>query len=86
MTRTPYSCQPYGEKSIQKLLTAITIKNTWKKILSWWYRDCAGAAGMSEGQFLLMYGHNNPGKKTNKDIDEASDTYDTIDWADKEYQ
>ncbi len=34
---------------------------------------------MSEGEFVVVHPFN-PDKKTNKDIDEASDTYDTIDW------
>ena len=34
---------------------------------------------MSEGKFEVVRPFN-PDKKTNKDIDEASDTYDTIDW------
>jgi putative CocE/NonD family hydrolase len=34
---------------------------------------------MSEGEFVNIRPFN-PNKKTNKDIDEASDTYDTVDW------
>src|SRR5580693_8200737 len=77
MTRTPYSCAPYGE-------------NSWRP---WWNRfqreyfregyimvtqDIRGRY-MSEGDFNIIpvYIHN---KKTKKDVDESSDCYDAIDW------
>ena len=34
---------------------------------------------MSEGEFVNMRPHN-PDKKAASDIDESTDTYDTIDW------
>jgi len=75
--RTPYSCAPYGEE----------------KIPAYWYgyyryfsrenyiiikQDVRGR-WMSEGEFVDIRPFN-PNKKTNKDVDEASDTYDAIDW------
>lgn len=77
MERTPYSCAPYG---------AGKYKAYWRNHLIQYCRrnyimvteDVRGR-WMSEGQFVDV----RPfifNKKTNKDIDEASDTYDTIDW------
>jgi uncharacterized protein len=77
LTRTPYSCAPYGE-------------NNWRP---WWNRfqreyfkqgyimvtqDMRGRY-MSEGEFHIIppYLKN---KKSKSDVDEASDTYDAIDW------
>src|SRR5205814_2072613 len=78
MTRTPYSCAPYGEQNF----TA----NLWNRHWRYYARenyvmviqDVRGR-WMSEGEFVDIRPFN-PDKKTNKDIDEASDTYDTIDW------
>jgi uncharacterized protein len=42
------------------------------------YQDVRGRY-MSEGTFVAMRPHN-PAKKTPQDIDESSDTYDTIEW------
>ena len=77
LNRTPYSCAPYGED----------------KWLSWWgsykkeyfkegyimvIQDVRGR-WMSHGQFEDIRPFN-PNKKTNHDVDEASDTYDAIEW------
>jgi len=77
LTRTPYSCAPYGEAN-------------WRP---WWYRfqreyfkegyiivmqDMRGRY-MSEGDFNIIPAYIKD-KKSNKDVDEASDTYDAIDW------
>ena len=77
LTRTPYSCAPYGE-------------NNWR---AWWNRfqkeyfkegyilviqDMRGRY-MSEGEFHIIpvYIKN---RKSKFDVDEASDAYDAIDW------
>lgn len=77
MERTPYSCKPYGE-------------NEWK---SYW--DNYLMAYLKEGYIMVVQDVRgkwmsggvfedvrpfNPDKKTSKDIDEASDTWDTIEW------
>ena len=75
--RTPYSCAPYGESKW---------KNYWDSYLRYYLRegyimvtqDVRGR-WMSEGEFENVRPFN-PDKKTDKDIDEASDTYDAIDW------
>jgi putative CocE/NonD family hydrolase len=76
ITRTPYSCAPYGK----------TYRAYWRNFMIKYARegyvlvtqDIRGR-WMSEGTFEVVRPFN-PDKKTNKDIDEASDTYDTIDW------
>ncbi len=77
LTRTPYSCAPYGE-------------NNWRP---WWNRfqreyfkegyimvtqDMRGRY-MSEGEFHLIPAYIK-NKKSKYDVDEASDAYDAIDW------
>jgi len=77
MTRTPYSCAPYGKNKYSPLW-----KSYRKEYLKEGYilvtQDVRGR-WMSEGDFMNVRPIN-PNKKTNKDIDESSDTYDTIDW------
>jgi putative CocE/NonD family hydrolase len=76
MTRTPYSCAPYGE-------------NNWRSFWGGHFRyymregyiivlqDVRGR-WMSEGEFEDIRPYNP--NKTGNQIDEASDTYDAIDW------
>jgi putative CocE/NonD family hydrolase len=76
LTRTPYSVSPYGKD----------FKRYWRYYMMRYCRenyilvnqDIRGKY-MSEGSFEVVRPFN-PNKKTNKDIDEASDSYDTIDW------
>lgn len=76
ITRTPYSCAPYGDK----------YRAYWHSFMMQYCRegyimvtqDIRGR-WMSEGKFEVVRPFN-PKKKTKKDIDEASDTYDTIEW------
>jgi putative CocE/NonD family hydrolase len=77
MTRTPYSCAPYG---------ADHWRNFYAGYLRYYLRegyimvtqDVRGR-WMSEGQFADVRPFNKD-KKSNSDVDEASDTYDAIDW------
>lgn len=77
ITRTPYSCAPYGEKFSPML---------WMRDYRYFARenyiivvqDVRGR-WMSEGQFVDVRPFN-PNKKSSQDIDEASDSYDAIDW------
>lgn len=77
MNRTPYSCQPYGESNFRPFWN-----NHWKYYLRENFiiviQDVRGR-WMSEGTFVDVRPFISD-KKTNQDIDEASDTYDTIDW------
>ncbi|NML40147.1 CocE/NonD family hydrolase [Chitinophaga sp. G-6-1-13] len=76
MTRTPYSCAPYGKDLSPKLWNSY-----WNTYAREGYiiviQDVRGR-WMSEGQFTNIRPFN-PDKK-GTDIDEASDTYDTIEW------
>lgn len=78
MMRTPYSCAPYGEDKYQPRLWNFH----WREYLKEGYiiviQDVRGR-WMSEGTFMDVRPFN-PNKKTKNDIDEASDTYDAVDW------
>jgi putative CocE/NonD family hydrolase len=76
MTRTPYSVQPYGIDHYRDHLgpSALFAKEGYIFV----YQDVRGR-WMSEGTFVNMRPHN-PDKKGPEDIDESTDTYDTIDW------
>lgn len=77
LTRTPYSVAPYGEDKFRPF---------WYSYQRLYFRenyiivaqDVRGRY-MSEGEFVDVRPFN-PNKKSNTDIDEASDSYDTIDW------
>ncbi len=77
MNRTPYTSSPYGEKNYRSFYS-----NHYKEYLKEGYilvvQDVRGR-WMSEGTFVDVRPFIKD-KKTNQDIDEASDTYDTIDW------
>ncbi len=77
ITRTPYSCTPYGEDKFRNVWTRNT-KIYFKEKYIVVFQDVRGRY-MSEGVFedIRPYIEN---KKTKKDVDEASDTYDAIDW------
>jgi len=77
MERTPYSCAPYGKDQFRPFWVNHLIQYC-KKGYIMVIADVRGRWN-SEGEFADVRPFN-PNKKTNKDIDEASDTYDTIDW------
>ncbi len=76
MKRTPYSCAPYGESNFSSF---------WNSYQRYYLRenyimvtqDVRGR-WMSEGEFVDVRPFN--ANKKNNETDEASDTYDTIDW------
>ncbi|MFM7838789.1 MAG: CocE/NonD family hydrolase, partial [Chitinophagaceae bacterium] len=76
MSRTPYSCAPYGEENWRPFWY-----NHWKYYLREGYiivlQDVRGR-WMSEGEFENIRPFNP--NKTGTQVDEASDTYDAIDW------
>jgi len=77
MERTPYSCAPYGEdkwKDYWNSFRKLYLRESYIMVT----QDVRGR-WMSEGDFINIRPFN-PDKKTDQDIDEASDTYDTIDW------
>lgn len=75
MQRTCYSVAPYGEENYKKSLGPNTFLYKDKYIFV--YQDVRGRY-MSEGVFTNMTPQVE--HKTKKDIDESTDTYDTVDW------
>jgi putative CocE/NonD family hydrolase len=75
MQRTCYSIAPYGEDNFKKSLGPNALLQKDKYIYV--YQDVRGRY-MSEGVFTNMTPQ--VAHKTKKDIDESTDTYDTIDW------
>ena len=76
MQRTPYSCRPYGSENYRQRLGPNQLLMKDKYIFV--YQDARGRY-KSEGKFVEM----TPAidvKKSPSDIDESSDTYDTIEW------
>jgi putative CocE/NonD family hydrolase len=74
--RTPYSVAPYGIDNYRAAMGP-SEKFVREKFI-FVYQDVRGR-NMSEGEFVNMTPHLDK-KSGPKDIDEASDTYDTIDW------
>ncbi len=76
MTRTPYSCAPYGEDKYAAIWSGYKsayVKENYIFVM----QDVRGRY-MSEGVFEDVRPFNK--NKKGNDIDEASDTYDAIDW------
>jgi putative CocE/NonD family hydrolase len=76
LMRTPYSVRPYGADAYPTNLLPSPLFARAGYIFV--YQDVRGR-WMSEGTFVNMRPHN-PAKKGPKDIDESTDTHDTIDW------
>ncbi|MEM8848103.1 MAG: CocE/NonD family hydrolase, partial [Bacteroidota bacterium] len=76
MQRTPYSSRPYGEDEFRKQIGPnIHLMQEGNIIV---YQDVRGR-WMSEGKYDNMRAYI-PNKSSNADVDESSDTYDTIEW------
>ena len=73
--RTPYSVWPYGSSNYP---TGIMPGNMQEEKYIYVKQDVRGRH-MSEGINEEVTPHI-PNKRTNKDVDESSDTYDTIEW------
>ncbi|HLF83917.1 MAG TPA: CocE/NonD family hydrolase, partial [Blastocatellia bacterium] len=76
LTRTPYSVAPYGVDNYRTSLGPS--EHFDKEGFIFVYQDARGRH-MSEREFLQVRPYQ-PNKKSNKDIDESTDTYDTIEW------
>jgi hypothetical protein len=76
LNRTPYSVGPYGVDNYRKRLGPSTEFDSSGYIFV--FQDVRGR-WMSEGTFVESRPHID-NKKSNQDIDDASDTYDTIEW------
>lgn len=75
LTRTPYSCAPYGA---DKYPEALRPGERYVKSGYIFVQQDVRGRWMSGGEFVNVRPHN-PGKK-DKETDESSDTYDTIEW------
>lgn len=76
MTRTPYSCAPYGADKYAALWRSYLMKYM-KENFIFVMQDVRGRY-MSEGTFVDVRPFNK--NKKGKETDEASDAYDAIDW------
>jgi putative CocE/NonD family hydrolase len=76
LMRTPYSVRPYGVDRYPDNLGPSALFGKAGYIFA--YQDVRGR-WMSEGEFVNMRPHN-PAKKGSADIDESTDTYDTIEF------
>lgn len=74
--RTPYSVAPYGPDLYKTSLGPSTLFQNERFIFV--YQDVRGR-WMSEGEYENVRPYR-PRKSASRDIDESSDTYDTIDW------
>ena len=76
ITRTPYSVAPYG---IDNYRSNVGPSSSFEREgFIFVYQDARGRY-MSEGEFAQVRPYA-PNKKSVKDIDESTDTYDTIEW------
>ncbi|MCC6461395.1 MAG: CocE/NonD family hydrolase [Saprospiraceae bacterium] len=75
LKRTPYSCAPYG---VDAFVQSFQNMNLARLGYIFVFQDVRGRY-MSEGEFVDVRPFN-PAKKSAGDVDEASDTYDTVDW------
>ena len=76
LTRTPYGCKPYGEDLYPE--PAGPMQEYAKEKFIFVLQDVRGRYA-SEGQFVHMRPQKDV-KASPTDIDESSDTWDTIDW------
>ncbi|MEX0312863.1 MAG: CocE/NonD family hydrolase [Allomuricauda sp.] len=76
MQRTPYSSRPYGEGNFRnKIGPNVHLMKEGNIIV---YQDVRGR-WLSEGHYENMRAYI-PNKTSDQDVDESSDTYDTIEW------
>jgi putative CocE/NonD family hydrolase len=76
MTRTPYTVGPYGEDNYRPRLGPSESFDSTGYIFV--FQDVRGRY-MSEGTFMEMRPHiDHP--QSNQDVDESTDTYDTVEW------
>lgn len=72
LKRTPYSTRPYGEGYARRIAPSVYMQNEGYIFV---HQDVRGR-WMSEGNYDNM----RPNRDDESQIDESSDTYDTIDW------
>jgi len=76
MIRTPYNCEPYGADRYPEKLgpSANMVREGYIFVC----QDVRGRF-MSEGEFINMRPHR-PDKRGPRDVDESTDTWDTVEW------
>jgi putative CocE/NonD family hydrolase len=74
--RTPYSVSPYGASAYRSSLGP---DEAFVKEGFIFVRQDVRGRFLSEGEFVNMRPHN-PDKRASADVDESTDTYDTIEW------
>ncbi len=82
MKRTPYSVRPYG---VDKYPESLGPSEPCMKAGYIFVNQDVRGRFMSEGEFVEVTPHR-PNKRSKTDIDESSDTYDTIEWLLKNVQ
>ncbi|GAB6121576.1 CocE/NonD family hydrolase [Dysgonomonas termitidis] len=83
LTRTPYSCKPYGVPFFKEALWDSYLYEYLKEEYIYVVQDVRGE-WKSEGEFENVRPFIAQ-KQNNRDIDEASDAYDTVEWLVKIY-
>jgi putative CocE/NonD family hydrolase len=76
LTRTPYSVAPYGVDNYRSSLGPS--ESFEREGFIFIYQDARGRY-MSEGEFLQVRPYR-PDKRGPKDVDESTDTFDTVEW------
>lgn len=79
MRRSPYSCSPYGTDTYTTRIQNMDLARAGYIFV---FQDVRGRY-MSEGQFVDVRPYiptSDPSPKGKKQTDEATDTYDTVDW------
>jgi putative CocE/NonD family hydrolase len=76
LTRTPYSCRPYGIDNVRDSLGPS--EAAARDLFVFVYQDVRGR-WMSEGEYVNVRPHKDA-KSGPADVDESTDTWDTIDW------
>jgi uncharacterized protein len=74
LSRTPYTVQPYGKDYRSSIQNPTMMREGYIFV----FQDVRGR-WMSEGDFVDVRPIN-PERKSNEDIDESTDTYDTVEW------
>lgn len=76
LTRTPYGVGPYG---VDEVGSGGTQTEMFLKAGYIWVRQDVRGRVLSEGKFIEMTPHR-PEKRGPADVDESTDTYDTVEW------
>jgi len=76
LSRTPYSCRPYGSQNVRDALGPS--ESAARELFIFVYQDVRGRY-LSEGEYMNVRPHL-AAKTGPRDTDESTDTWDTIEW------